>query len=242
MENQRQFEPMFDENTAATLEEDEKVVRIDSAVKPASESFQTPTSVADVVNVVDEEQLYRAGAYRILARLLRAAPDQQVLEQVSGFSQIESQGDELAMAMAMLGLSASSSNPIHVDDEYHELFIGLGRGELMPYGSWYLTGFLMEKPLGKLRDDLTDLGYQRKSEVHEPEDHAGALCDVMAMLISDAAPHQVQADFFNHHLGSWLERFFTDLSQANAAVFYKAVGRFGFAFISFEQKYLSMQV
>jgi len=221
MENQRQIEPMYAENTASSA---------DNVI--AMEAAQTK----------NQEQLYRVGAYQILAALLRAAPDQQMLQEVSGFSAIDSEGDELTMAMAMLGLSASATNPSTIDDEFHELFIGLGRGELMPYGSWYLTGFLMEKPLGKLRDDLAVLGYQRKSEVHEPEDHVSALCEVMAMLIMEDVKHDTQREFFSNHMGNWLERFFHDLSQANAATFYKAVGRFGVAFISFEKKYLGMQV
>jgi len=228
MENQRQIDPMYATDTNSDALTGSKAT--DNIV--ALESIQ--------VNA--EEQLYRAGAYRILATLLKSAPDQEVLEQVSGFASIESEGDELVMAMAMLGLSASATQPESIDDEFHELFIGLGRGELMPYGSWYLTGFLMEKPLGKLRDDLAALGYQRKTEVHEPEDHASALCDVMAMLIADGVSHQTQATFFNNHMANWFDRFFDDLSKANAAIFYKAVGRFGVAFTSFEKQYLGMQV
>ena len=221
MENQRQIEPMYTTDTALATE---NVVAINSTL------------------VDDQEQLYRAGAYRILATLLKSAPDQDVLAQVSGFSNIESEGDELAMAMAMLGLSASATKPESIDDEFHDLFIGLGRGELMPYGSWYLTGFLMEKTLGSLRDDLAALGYKRKTEVHEPEDHVSGLCDVMAMLIAEGVSQQVQSDFFNNHMANWFEQFFSDLSQAKAAIFYKSVGRFGFAFISFEKQYLGMQV
>jgi len=226
MENQRQIEPMYTTDTALPTDNSvsDNIVAINSTL------------------VDDEEQLYRSGAYRILARLLKSSPDQQVLAQVSGFSNIESEGDELAMAMAMLGLSASSSKPESIDDEFHELFIGLGRGELMPYGSWYLTGFLMEKTLGSLRDDLAALGYQRKTEVHEPEDHASALCDVMAMLIADGVSQQTQSEFFNNHMANWFERFFSDLSQANNAIFYRSVGRFGVAFTSFEKQYLGMQV
>ncbi|MCU7853951.1 MAG: molecular chaperone TorD family protein [Candidatus Thiodiazotropha sp. (ex Monitilora ramsayi)] len=188
------------------------------------------------------EQIYRSGAYSLLARLLRSPPDNQVMAQVSGFAKVEPVQDEMAIAMSMLGLSASTSDPKAVDDEFHALFIGIGRGELVPYGSWYLTGFLMERPLGRLRDDLAGLGFQRQEGVTEPEDHVAALCEVMAILIEEESSVQVQSDFFDRHLADWMERFFTDLSDAGSAVFYRAVGRFGAAFISLEKRYLSMPV
>jgi len=188
------------------------------------------------------EQHYRAGAYGLLASLLSRPPDQERLDWVSGFAPVEQTGDEMVVAMSMLGLAATTCRPEAIGDEYHALFIGLGRGELVPYGSWYLTGFLMERPLGRLRDDLAALGFQRDPGVHEPEDHAAALCEVMQLLISDAVPHNRQADFFNTHMADWCKRFFIDLSEARSAVFYRAVGRFGMAFMEVERRYLSMQV
>ena len=184
-----------------------------------------------VVTAVDaafqEEQAYRSGAYGLLARLLRSPPDRGILEQVAGFARIDSRKDEMALAMSMLGLAASTSRPEPVDDEFHALFIGIGRGELVPYGSWYLTGFLMERPLGILREDLAALGFHRQDGVSEPEDHAAALCEVMAILIGEGAPQEVQAGFYCSHLADWLGRFFNDLSEARSAVVYRAVGRFG---------------
>ena len=190
----------------------------------------------------DEEQQCRAGAYGMLAQLLRNPPDEQTLSQVSGFADVTSKADELALAMSMLGLSATTSRREAVDDEFHDLFIGMGRGELVPYGSWYLTGFLMERPLGRLRNDLIALGFQRQEGVTEPEDHVAALCEVMTMLIQEGRPFQVQSQFFESHMAGWLERFFTDLSEAKSAIFYRAVGRFGNAFIALEKRYLNMPV
>lgn len=189
-----------------------------------------------------EEQCYRSGAYALLARLLRSPPDRESLAQIAGFAGVEPLQGEMALAMSMLGLAATTCGPASVDDEFHALFIGIGRGELVPYGSWYLTGFLMERPLGRLRDDLATLGFQRQEGVTEPEDHVAALCEVMAVLISDGGALQVQSQFFERHLADWLERFFGDLSEAAAAVFYRAVGRFGSAFMALEKRYLSLPV
>lgn len=192
------------------------------------------------------EQQYRASAYSILAALLRGVPTQEILNHVAEFSKVEVDEDELLLSMSTLGLAAQSSAVSAVDDEYHELFVGLGRGELVPYGSWYLTGYLMEQPLSILRDDLKALGFERDEDVVEPEDHVAALCEVMVMLISENAgldgikvgKDDTQSIFFEKHISSWMERFFNDLSEAKSAVFYRAVGRFGAAFINFEKQYL----
>jgi len=189
-----------------------------------------------------EEQQYRAGAYGLLAALLRCPAEQELLDHVAELAAIEQTNDALSLAMSMLGLAAKDSSPETIDAEYHALFVGLGRGELVPFGSWYLTGFLMEKPLAVLRDDLAMLGFERLSDTHEPEDHVAALSEVMAMLISDGQDLSRQAEFFAAHLAPWFDRFFTDLSTAKTAVFYRAVGRFGTAFVEFERNYLSMNV
>ncbi len=188
------------------------------------------------------EQHCRAGAYGLLASLLRVAPDESALARVSRFAETDPAGDELALSMSMLGLAATSSMPDAVEDEFFNLFIGLGRGELVPYGSWYLTGFLMEKPLSHLRDDLATLGFKRDEDMHEPEDHAAALCEVMYMLIEGEVSLNQQSLFFETHMECWFEHFFADLGSAKSAVFYRAVGRFGAAFTAFEKRYLSMQV
>ncbi len=212
------------------------------AVNTAPEPVSDTTKSAHETRACDtQEQHYRSAVYKVLANLLQNAPDSDALQQVATFAGIESQGEELALLMSMLGVSAAATDADAVDDEFHELFIGLGRGELMPYASWYLTGFLMEKPLSILRDDLLALGFERGEGVHEPEDHVAALCEVMSIMIDEDFTQSQQALFFTTHMSTWLERFFADLSQADAAVFYRSVGRLGQVFIAFEKHYLTLQ-
>ena len=190
---------------------------------------------------IPEEQARRAGMYSVLAALLRDAPGEDVLEFVAQLeADSEDHKTELVLALNMLSLASRHSTVASLRDEYHALFIGLGRGELVPYGSWYQTGFLMEKPLGLLRADLARLGFQRAEGVHEPEDHIAALCEVMAMLIQEEVPMDRQLQFFNSHLGNWGNQFFGDLSEARSAVFYRSVARFGLVFLSLEGRYLSL--
>jgi TorA maturation chaperone TorD len=75
--------------------------------------------------------------------------------------------------------------------------------------------------------------------VHEPEDHIAALCEVMMMLIQEGSSIEQQAAFFTSHIDTWSQKFFTDMATANNAVFYKAVARFGSAFMDIEQRYLT---
>lgn len=191
---------------------------------------------------VDEEQQYRASAYALIAALLRAVPDQQMLDRLDGLSQqAPIDGDDLLLAMSALALSAKHHTPASIDDEFHNLFIGLGKGEVVPYGSWYLTGFMMEKPLSDLREDLARLGYERNASIVEPEDHIAALCEVLSLMIAEGADLSAQRNFFESHMTNWMSSFFADLSMAKSAVFYKSVGRFGAAFIALEIEYFSMQ-
>ncbi len=192
--------------------------------------------------MMENEQRYRASAYSLLAALLRAAPDQALLDHLVKLSPSgDAEPDALSEAMAKLAAAAEEFDPDQLEDEYNNLFIGIGKGEVVPYGSWYLTGYLMEKPLSDLREDLKTLGFERNDDVREPEDHAAAIFEVFSVMINDASGLTEQQRFFEKHMKPWLGRFFADLGNARSADFYKPVARFGAAFIDLEQAYLSMR-
>lgn len=187
-----------------------------------------------------EEQL-RANVYSLLARLLAAAPDEDVLARLQQID-AETHAQGMAGAWHMLKLAAANSTVDALDDEYHALFIGVGRGELVPFGSWYMTGFLMDKPLTYLRQDLSEFGIDRQDGVKEPEDHAAALCETMALIIghADEIDFARQQAFYRNHLQPWMRLFFEDLEKAQSATFYKAVARLGKEMMDFESQYLAM--
>jgi TorA maturation chaperone TorD len=191
-----------------------------------------------VIPIINDQDAARADIYGLLAGLLREPPTDEVLMTLRGISPTGPDND-LGKAWKLLRLAAEHADPSDVDDEFHELFIGLVAGELMPYASWYQTGFLMERPLSELRDDLRRLGFAREDGVSEPEDHAAALCEVMAWLCTDPAfDIPLQRQFFEHHLAPWIGRFYTDLETARSACFYRSVGRLGNAFLPVERDYL----
>lgn len=192
--------------------------------------------------VIEQEQRYRASAYALLAALLRAPPEQTLLDHLVELSpESDSESDELSLAMAGLAGAAQKVRPADLEDEYNSLFIGLGRGEVVPYGSWYLTGYLMEQPLSDLRDDLRALGFERNPDVREPEDHVAAIFEVFSVMISDSVGLERQQSFYQRHMKSWVSRFFNDLGEAKSADFYRFVARFGVAFYRLEETYLTMR-
>ena len=211
-------------------------------IEPYMNNSQHPQP--DGVFAITQEDQLRAGTYALLAALLRTVPERAVLERLLAIEASETEATtEISQAWLGLRQAAQNVDPAALDDEFHTLFIGVGRGELVPFGSWYITGFLMERPLSAVRTELAHLGYQRQSQVHEPEDHIAALCEVMALIIQD--PELLLTDqrrFFEAHLAPWAETFFMDLEKAKAADFFRSVGLLGKAFIRLEKRYLEMPV
>ncbi|MBC7003700.1 molecular chaperone TorD family protein [Photobacterium sp. BZF1] len=185
-----------------------------------------------------EDSALRVEIYGLLAHLFRKAPDQTVLDWLSALdveaNQNASSSNTMAASWPVVKLAAQTSTVLAVEEEYQDLFIGIGRGEIVPFGSWYLTGSLMEMPLAHLRRDLMQLGFAREENVKEPEDHIAALLEVMAMLVEGGDKH-LQQVFFNRHIATWFERLFTDLKAANSAVFYSAVAELALQFLLVEK-------
>ena len=195
---------------------------------------------------VADDDAVRANTYGLLGALLAAPPRREHFDLLANIDIPSTDGpsvDDLGAAWSGLGRAAEHADVDAVDDEYHALFIGVGRGELVPYCSWYLTGFVMDKPLAALRTDLAALGFERRDDVKEPEDHAAALLETMALLAASAEHGiDVQRRFFDRHVATWMRTFFADLQSAKSARFYRAVGRFGDRFMTFEMQYLSIVI
>lgn len=173
--------------------------------------------------------------------MLARAPSAALLAQLVA---IEGDASPLGRDFAALAAAARATSPAAAEDEYNALFIGLTQGELTPYASYYLTGFLHEKPLARLRDDMMRLGIRAADDVAEPEDHIGALCEMMAGLIEGRfgtpAALDEQRRFFERHLAPWARRFFDDLAAAKSARLYMPVGAIGRGLIDIEAEAFAM--
>jgi TorA maturation chaperone TorD len=210
----------------------DRVIAVEAATGVARAVLR-PDLYSHATDVVDDGAIARAREYELLAALLARPPDAALLGRLA---KIESDGALLGLAHKALAVAAAATDAAAVAHEYFDLFIGVGRGELLPYGSYYLTGFLHERPLARLRGDLADLGIERVEGQCEPEDHAAILCEVMAGLVAGefAARVERQRHFFDRHLAPWMARFFADLESASAADFYRPVGAIGRLFIEIE--------
>ena len=217
----------------------ERVLTVESATGINRAILRPDLFAAYASGDVEEVDAARAQEYALLAALLARAPDAALLKRLS-----ELRGDPTPLGVAHAGLAeaAASANVERVEREYFDLFIGLGRGELLPYASYYLTGFLHERPLARLRGDLAALGIERVDGEVEPEDHAAILCEIMSGIAAKRFGSLPGADekIFENHLAPWIGRFFTDLERAEGAKFYRSVGMLGRIFIDIETEAFSL--
>lgn len=198
------------------------------------------TNAAEDRAIASEDRL-RADLYNYLGLMLSGPPCQMLLDQTAALT-----GDDSDLGQAIGGLArvARASKPHKVESEFNALFIGLGRGELLPYASYYLTGFLNEKPLATLRNDMAARRIERAPNVYDPEDNIASLMEMMGGLIigrfGEPAPLDDQKTFFNRHIGPWAGHFFTDLEGAKNSVLYASVGAVGRVFMDIEREAFRM--
>ncbi|WP_081933749.1 molecular chaperone [Massilia sp. 9096] len=207
----------------------------DSARQPASEPVLATVSLP----LADEDQA-RADFYALFARLLLAPPDAALLGALGQAEPISAVG-EFALEDAWLALTQAASvvDEDAVRQEFSALFEGIGNPLLNLNGSWYLTGHLNDVPLAKLRQDLMRLGLARAPGVGDFEDHLGAVCETMRVLVAGAPgisrrPLAAQKQFFEAHIRPWYAACLADLAAAEPANFYRVVARVVDAFLSIE--------
>lgn len=181
----------------------------------------------------------RGDQYRFLASLLSVAPDEHMLR---GIASLSGDGSVFGQAISALAVSAGKADVQDVQREFFEIFVGVGRGELLPYASFYQAGFLNERPLAEVRADLARLGVARAEGRFEPEDHIALLFEVMADMAHDrvSVGPDVQAEFFARHIGPWAAQFFDDLEVAPSAVFYRSVAEVGRLLVDIEARAFSL--
>lgn len=181
-----------------------------------------------------DEDTHRARAYMLLAATLARPPEAALLAR---FAALGGDDTPLGRALGAVGAAAASTTPVAVEREFNRLFIGVERGELVPYASFYRTGFLQDRPLIEVRAAMARLGIVRARDAAEPEDHIASLAEIMAGLIDGrfGASAAEQFRFFDDHIQPWAPRFFGDLQRASASVFYRPIGAFGCLFLNIEE-------
>ncbi|MFC5511879.1 molecular chaperone [Massilia jejuensis] len=194
------------------------------------------------------EDQARADLYALAARLLLAAPDGQLLAGLANADPILSTGAEHALADAWenLVLASSVMDADAVAEEFDALFISSGTPTLNPYGSLYLSGFMNDTPLAELRADLARFGIGRVRGVFESEDHLGALCETMRVLIAGGPgirrqPLEAQKAFFEARIAPWYARCLADMKNAAGANFYRLIAAFVSALLAIEAEAFAVE-
>lgn len=197
------------------------------------------TGVVASAPLADEDQA-RADFYGLFAHLLLAPPDAALLGALAAADPVAAAG-EFALEDAWLKLTQAASvvDAALVADEFSALFISTGTPLLDPYGSFYLTGHLNDAPLAALRQDLARLGLARAPGVGEFEDHLGALCETMRVLIQGGPGMRprglaAQKALFEAHIRPWYAACLADVAVAADANFYRVVAGVVDAFLSIE--------
>lgn len=191
-------------------------------------------------DIAPEDQA-RATIYGLVANLFNAAPARSLLTAIINADGIAATDSDSGFARAWRELqhAAGGADAAALRQEFDDAFISTGRAPVFLYGSFYLTGFLMEKPLAKLREELAELGLARTRESSESEDHISALCDVMRFLIAgdkDTPPAALaaQREFFTRNIGPWYGQLCTAIKNAEQTVFYRKVAALAKEFFDLE--------
>jgi TorA maturation chaperone TorD len=192
-----------------------------------------------------DEETARAELYGLLAALYYAPPAPDLIAQLRvAATESPAAGAFLEEPWRTLVGVAREMRDDAIADEYHALFGGVGKPEVYLFGSHYLSGFLNEKPLAKLRGTLAGLGLERFESMPETEDHFAYLCEVMRYLIAgeDVAVANLthQRDFFSEHLQPWVSQMCDAVGQHPQARFYRALASFTQAFVSVEAQAFDM--
>lgn len=192
-----------------------------------------------------DEETARAEIYGLLSQLFYAPPSPELLAQLRlAATEAPAAGGFLEEPWRQLVGVARAMNDQAVQDEFEALFGGVGKPEVYLFGSYYLSGFLNEKPLVKLRADLAVLGLARDEAMMDTEDHIAYLCEVMRFLIAgeDAALSNLahQRDFFSTHLQPWVAQMYESVGAHPKARFYASLASFFAAFAEVETQGFDM--
>jgi TorA maturation chaperone TorD len=186
------------------------------------------------------EEQARADFYGLIARLLYAAPDEQLISELVRAPALEGEG-ALAAAWRDIVEDCRSAFPVTLENEHTELFVGTGKSEVTPYLSHYILQHSNDNPLVELRQQLSAWGIGRREEVPEYEDHISGICEAMrfAIAVQQRSPEE-QKDYFERFVYRGSVAFCDAVSASPNARFYRLVARFARAFFEIEKTAFEM--
>lgn len=200
------------------------------------------------------EDAARADFYALLARLFAAAPDAALLAAIAAAPPLQpivaprpdDAGPDIGLGWDALRAASAAGDPDEIRQEYDDLFIGVGASPVNLHASYWVAGFMMDRPLADLRTTLAGLGLGRRPGVSMVEDHLSALCETMRILVAGdatlpARPIDVQKQFFDAQIAPWVVDCCDAIMQSPIAKYYAAVAQFALGFIALERDAIAME-
>lgn len=196
---------------------------------------------AHALKRLSEEDAGRANCYALIGRLFYDAPDSILLaELIRAEAETAGDGDTLGAAWGALRDACKSAYPAVLKQEYDSLFVGVGKSEVTPYTSHYVSDNSPDRHLVRLRERLEQLGLARRGAAFEVEDHVSGICDVMRLLVVEERPLEEQSLFFNEFAYRGLTPFCAAVRAATSAAFYRHVAEFALTFLEVERQAFDM--
>ena len=204
--------------------------------------MQAPVAIAQPIAPEDQA---RSDFYALLARLFADGPDAALLAAIACAARMDAAGAGVGTAWNALIDASSAMDPEAAQQEYTDLFIGVGKSEVNLHASFWLSGFMMERTLASLRASLAELGVARRDEVAMLEDHLSALCETMRLLIAGHADREptgiaTQRAFFERYIAPWVFQCCTAIQESPVANYYTHVAEFAQEFMAIERDALAM--
>jgi TorA maturation chaperone TorD len=195
---------------------------------------------------IDPEDDARARFYAVLSRLYAAGPDAPLLAALGNSQPWPEDGaNPLAVAWNALILASRAMDADAAEQEYTEMFVGVGRSEVDLHASHWITEAASEKPLVAVRSDLARLGLARREGVTLYEDHLSVLCETMRMLVVGDAERgpsaiDVQRAYFDRHIAPWIFVCCDAICECPLANYYRRVGQFTRLYMAVERDSLAI--
>ena len=213
--------------------------------EPRSSAATHAQSRVAIPHPLTPEDRGRADFYALLARLYAGAPDWPLLQAIARAPALEG-GGPIAASWQRLTAASGAMDTAAAEQEYTDLFIGVGKSEVNLHGSHWIAGAMMERPLAELRAELATLGLGRRAGVTMLEDHLSALFESMRLLIAGSdgrAPASVatQRAFFERHIGPWAFPCCAAIRETTIANYYACVAEFTEQFMALDRDALAME-
>jgi len=205
------------------------------------------TATVTIRQALAPEDEARARFYALLARLYASGPDASLLAAIGGSEPWQDAGDNpLAVSWNRLILASAAMDADAAEQEYTELFIGVGRSNVDLHASHWITEATSEKPLVAVRSDLARLGLARRAGSTLYEDHLSLLCETMRLLVAgdgERGPMPIagQRAYFDRHIAPWVFDCCTAICDCPLANYYVRVAEFTRLYMAVERDSLAME-